>query len=116
MITLQPELCLATPPPDATIETVIAVLDQESDWLTAAQLLVKLSEAPTESNKRKLRVIANASAGKIISGQQGYRHIRHATLDEIIHAETWLEHQAKEMGERARSIRRLRHTYHPAST
>jgi DNA adenine methylase len=63
--------------------------------------------------KRQLRELANASDGKIISGQRGYRHIRHATLEEIEHAANWLEHQAVQMGERARSIRRLRHTYHP---
>lgn len=107
--TLQFDLPLADPPPDASVETVVAVLDQEMDWLTAAQLLVKLGEAPSETNKRKLRELANASAGKIISGQKGYRHIRHASPEEITHAANWLEHQAKQMAERALEIRR---TYH----
>jgi hypothetical protein len=112
--TFQPDLPLSTVRvDDASLPTILAILDQETDWLTAAQLLVKLGEAPTDSKKRQLRELANASDGKIISGQRGYRHIRHATLEEIEHAANWLEHQAVQMGARARSIRRLRHTYHP---
>jgi hypothetical protein len=114
-LSFQPDLPLAgrgltgEVPADESVATIIAILDQETDWLTAAQLLQKIGEAPTDSKKRQLREIANASQGKIISGQKGYRHIRHATPEEILHAAAWLEHQAVEMGERAKAIRRAFH-------
>lgn len=57
---------------------------------------------------RDLRALANASA-EIISGQKGYKHLRHATAEEINHAASWLEAQAKKMGERAGRIRRRAH-------
>jgi hypothetical protein len=95
--------------PDAALPTILAVLDQEMTWLTAAQLLLKIGDTPTESNKRKLRELASASNGKIISGQKGYRHIRHADVDEILHARNWLIHQAKAMSDRASEIL---HQYH----
>src|SRR5213075_1562170 len=94
---LQFELTLADPPADESVDTVVAVLDQEMRWLTAEELCFKIGSKPTDSNKRKIRNIANASQGKIISGQKGYKHIRHATPEEITHAANWLRHQAKEM-------------------
>jgi len=45
----------------------------------------------------------------IISGQRGYKHIAHATPEEINHAANWLESQAKKMSERACAIRRNAH-------
>jgi hypothetical protein len=108
--TFQPDLPLSpVREDDASLPTILAILDQETDWLTAAQLLVKLGEAPTDSKKRQLREVANASDGKIISGQKGYRHIRHATPDEITHAAHWLRHQAKEMDTRATAILKQYH-------
>jgi hypothetical protein len=108
--TFQPDLPLSpVRVDDASLPTILAILDQETDWLTAAQLLVKLGEAPTDSKKRQLRELANASDGKIISGQRGYRHIRHATPDEITHAAHWLRHQAKEMDTRATAILKQYH-------
>jgi hypothetical protein len=106
---LQPELALADPPADQSLDLIITILDQEQTWLTAAQLLVKLGEAPTDSKKRVLRELANASQGKIISGQKGYKHIRHATPEEITHAANWLRHQAKEMDARATEILKQYH-------
>lgn len=110
---LQPELDLAErhtgPLSSGDIDTVVAILDHEQAWLTAAQLLLKLGEKVNDNRKRKLRRIAENSQGKIISGQAGYKHIRHATAEEILHAANWLEHQAVEMGERAKAIRRAYH-------
>jgi hypothetical protein len=93
---LQTELHLEAPS-DESVDVVVAVLAQAMDWVTAGELCVKLGFHPTDTNKRKLRNLANASAGKIISGQKGYKHIRHATPEEITHAANWLRHQAKEM-------------------
>jgi hypothetical protein len=113
--TLQPELDLATAPPDPAVADLVTLLSDEPGWITAAQLLVKAQWPVTDANKRKLRDLASQSNGQIISGQRGYRHIRHATIEEIEHAANWLQHQAKEMDQRAYEIRRQRHTFHPAS-
>jgi hypothetical protein len=73
-------------------------------WLTRKQL-----ERETDYSDRTIRALANASDGQIISGQQGYRLTREATLDEIKHAAGWLKHQAAEMQRRAIQIERVRH-------
>jgi hypothetical protein len=106
---LQFEIDFDTPPPDASVDVAIAVLEQQKTWLKAADLLRKLNEAPSETNKRKLRRISEHSQGKIISGQKGYKHIRHATPEEITHAANWLRHQAKEMDQRATEILKQYH-------
>jgi hypothetical protein len=108
---LQFEIDFETLAPDGSVQTVIALLDQEKAWLKADELLVKLGSKPTDSNKRKIRNIANWRAkGKIISGQKGYKHIRHATPEEIrTHAANWLRHQAKEMDQRATQILKQYH-------
>jgi len=80
-------------------------LDTARAWLTANQLGERM---PQQFTDRQLRALAAAS-DRIISGQRGYRHIRHATAEEVTHAANWLEHQAKEMGERAQRIRRAAH-------
>lgn len=92
---------------------MLEILYAERGWITAAKLLVKAGWDVNESNKRMLRELANLSQGMIVSGQQGYCHFRHATLDELDHAANWLTHQAVEMDKRARAIRRLKNKYNP---
>jgi len=53
---------------------------------------------------RDIRDYASASEW-IISGQKGYKHITHATVEEINHACSWLESQARKMNARARRLR-----------
>ena len=74
-----------------------------NDWATAAQL-----GAIGDTQKRKLRALAEASDGQVISGQRGYRLARLATLAELDHAEAWLRSQARCMEERAVQIRLVR--------
>ena len=77
------------------------------DWQLARQLCEEHAY-----NDRSLRAIAAASDGRIISGQRGYRlNDRSATVEEIDHAATWLEAQAREMLKRAAAIRRRYHRY-----
>jgi len=57
---------------------------------------------------REIRHVAS-ECENIISGQRGYKHIAHATPEEINHAANWLESQAKKMSERACAIRRNAH-------
>jgi hypothetical protein len=57
---------------------------------------------------RDIRQLASESPN-IISGQRGYKHVAHATAEEINHAANWLESQAKKMSDRAGAIRRTAH-------
>lgn len=74
------------------------------DWQTARDL-----GADKESDKRRLRAIANASGGRIISGQKGYKLTLEATPDEIA-ATHWLKAQAAEMEHRWIEIQRVYHS------
>lgn len=86
------------------LEELITTLSGRG-WMTRRQL-----EALTSFSDRTLRALANASDGQIISGQQGYRLTREATVEEIKHAANWLKHQATEMTRRALQIERVRHS------
>jgi len=57
---------------------------------------------------RMVWLVAERSAGKIISGQKGYKLTKFATTEEIDHAERWLLSQASKMKARALEIRRSR--------
>jgi hypothetical protein len=83
-------------------------LREHGGWHTAAMVLMAGCREVTESNKRWIRELASGSAW-VLSGQKGYCHLRHAKPEEISHAAAWLEHQAREMGERAARLRRAGH-------
>ena len=57
------------------------------------------------TNDRTVRKIAELSAGRVISGQAGYKLTRAASNEEIDHAERWLISQGRKMIDRAREIR-----------
>ncbi len=74
-------------------------------WQTARDL-----GAAKESDKRQLRAIAEASEGRIISGQKGYKLTREATLTEI-DSTVWMRHQGEKMIKRFLDIQRVRHQH-----
>ena len=57
---------------------------------------------------RAVRALASGSPW-IISGQKGYKHLEHATAEEIAHASNWLISQGKVMIRRGLRIRRNSH-------
>jgi hypothetical protein len=75
-------------------------------WVKAAAI-----EAVLAFDERKIRAIAEAADGAIISGPgcPGYRHIEGATLADIDRASSRLESQAKRMMRRALAYRRRAH-------
>lgn len=76
-------------------------------WLDAAAI-----ELETNISDRKMRVIAEHSDGRILSGQDGYRLLdRDTPIEEVDRAATWLESQGKKMLGRAAAIRRRYHRY-----
>jgi hypothetical protein len=89
----------------AWLETL---LRERKIWMTAAQILQLVAREESDSQKRYLRHIAQASEW-IISGQKGYKHLEHATAEEINHFANWMESQATEMTRRAEAVRRNAH-------
>lgn len=94
---------------DADTAWLENVLKAARGWLTSKDILcTTLGQDVTDGRQRWLRELASGSAW-IISGQRGYKHIEHATAQEVEHAANWLESQAKKMSERAGGIRRNAH-------
>jgi hypothetical protein len=75
----------------------------DGQWLKAGQIA-----KVTGWNDRKVRELADFSGGRVISGDQGYKMTRFASVEEIDHAEARLLSQARKMTERATEIRRAR--------
>jgi len=95
-------------PGDPNVVWLEKFLLEQHAWATAVQILERVNYPTTDSNKRWLRQLASASDW-ILSGQKGYRHLQHATTEEVQHAAAWLESQGKLMSERACRIRRNAH-------
>jgi hypothetical protein len=91
------------------VEAVIAVL-RGHGWMNADQILGALGQEPREWRRRRIRAIANASSGQILSypGSPGYRLTLEASIPEIESAAI-LNHQANEMRRRWIEIERVRH-------
>ncbi len=77
-------------------------------WMTSGDILLSINLAKSDDSKRWLRELASASVW-ILSGQKGYKHIEHASAEEIHHAASWLESQAKKMADRAGALRHNAH-------
>ncbi|HEX3889437.1 MAG TPA: hypothetical protein VHX90_01185 [Verrucomicrobiae bacterium] len=94
--------------PNADVEWLERFLKINDGWHTSRTLITFIGRPTSDDNRRWIRELASVSAW-IISGQKGYKHIEHATAEEINHAAAWLESQAKKMGERAGAIRSNAH-------
>ncbi len=105
----QLDLPVKSAAPEVTPEEVDAFCSQllGRGWMTARVLqeLLKIDD-------RTLRVMAEHSDGRIISGQKGYRLFDRTTpLEEADHAASWLEAQGKKMILRGAAIRRRYHRF-----
>lgn len=106
---MKTELGLTISGPEVTPEDVqeMARFLAGRGWLRAAEI-----EAATGVNDRRMRAIAEHSAGRILSGQAGYRLFDRSTpLEEADRAASWLESQGRKMLLRGAAIRRLYHRY-----
>ena len=81
-----------------SVEMLIRVL-RGRGWVTAKRLCTWLS-----MTDRMVRALAEASAGRVISGQLGYKLTADASEEERHHAAAWLRSQARRMNERADQI------------
>ncbi len=83
-------------------------LEATAEWLSAGQLAVIAGRGDGEQGRRWVRALAEGSEW-VISGQKGYKHLEHATAEEIGHFVNWMESQARRMIARAERIRRNGH-------
>lgn len=93
----------------ADAERLIAHLLSSPGWHHASDILDAWAIPDTESFRRRIRALAAQAEPDVISGQQGYRHIDHASAEEIHHFVAWMESQARSMTARAEAIRRRAH-------
>lgn len=77
-------------------------------WMTASDILLSVGREVDDSGKRWLKSLC-AETVQVIGGQKGYRHVDHASDEEVSHAASRLESAAKVMSERACAIRSYRH-------
>lgn len=105
---MQPELPLFDKQEDLEEVAVFCAWLYQSgkDWYTAATIGAALGHSD-----RKVRLLASASRGLIVSGPgcKGYKHVRHCDPDEIATVTNLIERQAKSMAHRATEIRRAFH-------
>jgi len=93
---------------DPNVKWMERFLREHGRWWTAAEILRYMRREETEDGKRMLRALASAS-GWVVSGQKGYKHLEHATAEEVNRFCVTLEGEAKKMGDRAGRIRRAAH-------
>jgi len=97
---------------DPNVQWLEDYLFAQRDWVTAAEILAALNRPPSENEKRRIRALSQAAAkanGTVISGQRGYRHMKHATIEEARRAYNTLHSESRELEERAMSLSRAAH-------
>lgn len=106
---MKTEIGFRMPGPEVEPAEIAAMVDflRGKGWMKAAEI-----EAAANVSDRKMRVIAEHSDGRIISGQMGYRLLDQSTpIEEVDRAASWLESQGKKMLLRGAAIRRYYHRY-----
>lgn len=93
--------------PDSQEVRAICEFLRGKGWMLSAEI-----EEARGISDRKMRLFAEFSDGRILSGQNGYRLFERSTpLEEADIAASWLESQGKRMMTRAIAIRRRYHRY-----
>lgn len=92
-------------PDDPNVQWLENLLRGAQCWMSARDICLTNGG---RTRDREVRALASASAN-IISGQNGYKHIAHATAEEIHHASSWLVSQGKKMIKRGIAIQRNGH-------
>ena len=88
------------------IDRLCDFLRDYGGWITARQIAAVLG-----FKDRKVRQLAEHSAGRIVSGPgcPGYRHFDHCTVDELAHVAKQLRSQGRAMIARSIRLQRLAH-------
>ena len=94
-------------PDDPNVAWLESYLQEHREWMTAKQILVVAGKEGRD--ERWVRALAQESAW-VISGQKGYKHLDHATGEDVCRFVEWMESQAKKMIGRAERMRRNAHS------
>lgn len=86
------------------------------DWRTAADLLKAIGCNDSESARRSLRNVAQASEGQIAGGQLGYKLVSEMTQEEYNHWRNWMKSQADEMTARVLASDKVFYRRRPVET
>jgi hypothetical protein len=89
---------------DANVRFFIEHLKGQRRWFPAKEL-----ETQTGWTDRDIRSYAEASEGRVISGQNGYKHADNSTADEIAHFANQMESRGRKMIARANAVRIYAH-------
>jgi hypothetical protein len=92
-------------PDDANVQWLEGLLEGAKCWMSAKDICLTTQGRVLD---REVRELASASA-HVISGQKGYKHVKHATAEEVNHAANWLISQGRKMIQRGVRIRRSAH-------
>lgn len=95
-------------PPPKEVAWFEKLLQGAKCWMMASDILLAVGRPVDDSGKRWLKALA-AETVWVIGGQKGYRHVQHASTEEINHAASRLESAAKVMADRAGAIRSNAH-------
>lgn len=107
--TIQPELGLYDVPAVAQdVQWLERVLREVKGWRSARELADLAGQGDSEEGRRWVRSLASASDW-VLSGQKGYKHLDHATAEEIKRFVEWMQRQGRKMIERAERMRRNAH-------
>jgi len=93
---------------DLNVQWLEGYLRECQRWMTAQDLVVLVGKVNSDDSRRWIRTLAQASEW-VISGQKGYKHLEHATAEEVNHFVNWMESQGKKMIGRAERMRRNAH-------
>jgi hypothetical protein len=80
------------------------LLSIRKNWTTANRCCQLLGFRTGEAGKRLVRSMAEHSEGKVIGGQEGYKHVKNASILEVSMAVSVLESQARKMMKRTHEI------------
>lgn len=88
------------------VQRLIDLLLAAGNWLTADQIREQIGWSD-----RKVRALASASKGQIVSTNSGYKHTKHITPEEF--SEFWnrMVNQGKKMIGRAILVKQVHHGY-----
>lgn len=111
----QPELPIFEQPKCKDYEFLVRILE-DKDWLTAREILKAMGLPDTESNRRSIRALAEASEGHIAGGQNGYKLVRAMTAQEYNHYRNWMKSQADRMTARILKSDRVFYTRQKITT
>lgn len=89
----QPDLFTPRPQVNAEESWLETLLFGAQCWMSARAIMETTKGRVID---REIRQVASESS-KIISGQKGYKHIAHATAEEVNHSANWLISQGKKM-------------------